>query len=94
MAGEFDRALARYGERIEAATSGLEQSKDDCSAAVRMSLSGFDLDWEELESWLKRGIVSATIIGGTPADFFTSGAISGLAIGLLIAEERQKAEAS
>jgi hypothetical protein len=94
MAGEIDRALARYGERIDAATANRSASRDESFAAVRMSLTGFDLDFQEVEAWLSRGIISATIVGGSPADFFASGAIGGLAIGLLIAEERQKAEAS
>jgi hypothetical protein len=92
VAGEIDRALARYSERIEAAAPDfVDLQGDDALRAVRMSLLGFDLDFEEVESWIRKGLVAATIVGGAPVDFFVSGSIGGLAIGLLIAEEREKA---
>jgi len=90
--GPVEKAQARYSDRMLAATdSGSTCGEAGTRDAIRATLSGFDLDFEEVEGWLKRGVLATTLIGGTPTDTYISGAVSGLAIGLLIAEEREKA---
>jgi hypothetical protein len=104
VAREIRQAIERLEERQRSAGSGSgvvdgEEPIEQIDDYVRRVFSGLDIDVEELQSEMA-GVVSiidaALTMGLAPSTAEVGGAkfADGLAVGLLIAEARQKAEAS
>jgi hypothetical protein len=100
VSGEIKAAEQRYRDRVDAAgvadTAMRGASEDEAEAAVRRMLSGFDLDIDELKEVLGRRHLQASmamVISGAPALTCATFFSEGIAVGLLLAEARQREEA-
>ena len=98
MAGELKRASERLDERKNAIVGRVaEQATPVTKEALLGVFSGFDLEPEEIaemEVFLAGHGLSMVAEGCPPPHMVASVWVDGLAMGLLIAEERAKAGAS
>lgn len=97
MKGEIKAAIERFEERKTAAGLG-EQPVIRDQEVVRRSWSGLDLDLGEVEELLpylmRAALIGILTTGLPPAKIAADLWCDGLAVGLLVAEARAKAEAT
>lgn len=94
MAGEIKEAVARYKERQDSAglnADAISAGEDALLAAFRRALVGLDLDASELQEAAAAEapvLATAMAIGMSPIAVATSQWVTGVIVGLLIADAR------
>ncbi len=100
MSGEIQAAQQRLRERVDAADAvdkvigGITES--EAEATLRRMLSGLDLDFNELQEVVhlrQQQATLAMLLSGRPGMIAATFFSEGIAVGLLMAEARARAEA-
>lgn len=101
MSGEIEAAEARLRERVDAADvigkvlQGVSEQEAEAEAVLRRMLSGLDLAFDELQAVMarRRGqAFLAAMMTGHPGLIAAIYFMEGIAIGLLVAEARDRGD--